>query len=91
MSFETTMPKIDVYGKPNCPWCDRVKILLTANGYAFDYRDIMDSVTYDEFMERTGMARSVPQVIVGRTLIGGFDQTLEAIKDGRFQQIAGGS
>ena len=91
MSFESNMPKIDVYGRPQCPWCDRVKILLEANGYPFTYRDITDTATYDEFMGRTLMARTVPQVLVGNTLIGGFEATLEAIKDGRFQQIAGGS
>ena len=91
MSFENSM-NIDVYGKPSCPWCDRVKILLEGNGYSFTYRDIAaDAAVYDEFMERTGMARSVPQVLVGDTLIGGFEATLEAIKSGRFQQLAGGA
>lgn len=91
MSFDGTM-NIDVYGQPKCPWCDRVKILLKANGYAFEYRDIEDTNTYDEFMGRTvGVnPRTVPQVFVGNTRVGGFENTLEAIKDGQFQQLVGG-
>jgi len=34
------MKKITVYGKPNCPNCDKVKTWLNEHGIQFDYYDV---------------------------------------------------
>ena len=34
------MKNITVYGKPNCPNCDKVKTWLSEHGIQFDYYDV---------------------------------------------------
>jgi glutaredoxin-like protein NrdH len=34
------MKNITVYGKPNCPNCEKTKAWLEENGFGFDYYDV---------------------------------------------------
>lgn len=85
------MNRIDVYGRENCPFCVKVKTLLDAKGFAFSYHDIQTSEeARAEFDRRCPGAKTVPQVIVGETLVGGYAETLAAVTRGHFQQLVGG-
>lgn len=57
-----------------CPFCRMAERLLTAKGVtAIDMIRIdLDPARRDEMMERTGR-RTVPQIYVGDTHVGGFD------------------
>jgi GrxC family glutaredoxin len=68
------MNRIEVYSTDNCPWCDRAKSLLRANGLDFAEIDISsDRVRALEMMERSGR-RTVPQIFIDDEPIGGFDE-----------------
>mgnify|MGYP003582219561 CR=1 FL=1 len=70
-----------VYSKPNCPWCDRAKALLTSKGEAYE-EIILDvgqpkdeSKTYVSVAELKAVvpnAQSVPQILHDGVLVGGY-------------------
>jgi len=50
-------PKIDLYIKPECPWCIAVVAWLKKNGYRFrEYDVISDESKFDEMVEMTGQS-----------------------------------
>lgn len=85
------MNRIDIYGHENCTFCLKVKKLLVLKGYQFNYHDILASdESRAEFERRCPNAKTVPQVFIGETLVGGYSETLAAIMRGHFQQTVGG-
>lgn len=72
-----------MYTTEPCSFCARVKGLLRARGVAFTEINLArDPHGRLELAERTGMM-TFPQVTIGDELIGGFEQTREAIASGR--------
>ncbi len=68
------MKDITIYTTAFCPYCHRAKALLERKRAAFKEVD----VTYDpeeraRMMERSGGRRTVPQIFVGGTHVGGCD------------------
>lgn len=58
-----------VYTQPNCPPCNAVKRLLTAEGIAFEERPAADHLDY---LVSIG-ARSAPVIVDGTHVIHGFN------------------
>jgi glutaredoxin 3 len=76
-----TSQKFEVWGQPNCPGCQSVKTLLDSKALEYDYMCIgVNGITKEDFFDRAPGARSVPQVFVGNTHIGGLRETQEYIK-----------
>lgn len=63
-----------MYTTAVCPYCIRAKQLLAARGVAAidEVRIDLDPARRDEMMERTGR-RTVPQIYIGETHVGGCD------------------
>lgn len=70
-----------VYSKPNCPWCDRAKALLTSKGQAYEEKildvgqakdDTKTYVTVQELKAVVPNAQSVPQILHDGILVGGY-------------------
>ena len=63
-----------MYTTAVCPYCIRAKQLLTARGVSAieEVRVDLDPERRDEMMQKTGR-RTVPQIYVGETHVGGFD------------------
>ncbi len=74
-----------VWSKYNCPYCDQAKALLTQRGIEFEERKIGDGYTKEELLEAVPNARTVPQIFINNTLIGGFTELRDHI-----EQTAGG-
>jgi glutaredoxin 3 len=68
------MPKIQIYTTPICPYCVRAKALLKKKGAEFEEIDVfMDSDKREEMQKRSHGGRTVPQIFVGETHVGGCD------------------
>lgn len=69
------MPPITIYTTPVCPYCVKAKTLLKRKGVsAFNEIDVSkDSAVRDAMTERTGGKRTVPQIFIGETYVGGCD------------------
>lgn len=67
------MADIVVYTKDWCPYCAKAKSLLKAKGLSWDEVDVTsDHALQEEMIERSGR-RTVPQVFIHGTSIGGYD------------------
>ena len=66
--------KITVYTTPICPYCVRAKRLLEKKGADYEEIDVfMDSQARAEMEQKSGGARTVPQIFIGDTHVGGCD------------------
>lgn len=63
-----------MYTTAVCPYCQRAKQLLKARGVEVieEVRIDLDAARRDEMMQRTGR-RTVPQIYIGDTHVGGCD------------------
>jgi len=64
---------IEVYGKPDCIWCDRTKTLLENVKQPYTYYSIGTDLTVDELKEKFPEVRSVPVIIVNGFRVGGYE------------------
>ena len=69
------MADITMYTSDRCPYCSRAKALLTKKGVEFDeiFIALHDHEARERIAEITGR-RTVPQIIIDGTPIGGWDQ-----------------
>lgn len=65
---------IEIYGKPMCPFCDKAKALCEARGLEYTYKSLGSDYSKEELLEMFPGARTVPQIKVNGTSIGGFDK-----------------
>ncbi len=80
-------PPITVYGNETCAFCGAARMLLTRKGVRFtDILVSRDASKYDEMQARTGRT-SVPQVFIGDTHVGGFDELSELDKSGELDKM----
>ncbi|HPF79016.1 MAG TPA: glutaredoxin 3 [Alphaproteobacteria bacterium] len=83
--------KVEVYYWTTCPFCVRARGLLDSKGIQYTGYDITgDDAARAKMVERTGGPRTVPQIFINDTLIGGCDD-LHALEDqGKLDQMLKG-
>lgn len=69
------MKNVRMYTTAICPYCIRAKHLLTARGVGKieEIRVDLDPAQRDEMMKKT-QRRTVPQIYIGDTYVGGCDE-----------------
>ena len=81
-------PEIVIYTKFGCGYCYRAKRLLDEKGVAYTEHDItMGGPKRDEMMARAPMARTVPQIFIGETHVGGSDDLSELDRTGKLDAM----
>ncbi|HGF7478246.1 TPA: glutaredoxin 3 [Vibrio mimicus] len=80
------MPKIEIYTKSYCPYCKAAK--QTLNSMGLSYREVEVSTSQALFNEMVNRSqrKTVPQIFVGDVHIGGYDDLVNAIKNGQFKK-----
>ena len=73
--------KVVIWSKYNCPFCEQSKSLLKQHGIQFEERKIGDGYTKEDLLEAVPTARSVPQIFIEDSLIGGFNELKEHLKN----------
>ena len=73
---------IEIYGKDNCPYCDKAKALCERKGLDYQYKLLSFDFTREEMFEMFPTARTFPQIRVDGNAIGGYDQLAEYVKHG---------
>lgn len=83
-------PKVTVYGDRTCTYCGAARMLLTKKAVEFEDIVITDDASLrDEMVQKSG-ARSVPQIFVGDTHIGGFAELCSLDKSGELDTLLAG-
>ena len=80
-----------MYSTAVCPYCQRAEMLLKARGVAAieKIRIDLEPARKDEMIEKTGR-RTVPQIFIGDTHVGGFDDLATLDRDGRLGALLAG-
>jgi glutaredoxin 3 len=69
------MPKVTIYTTWLCPYCSGAKSLLARKGVSFEEIDApRGSAARDEAIEKSGGRQTVPQIFIGDTAVGGYDE-----------------
>jgi glutaredoxin 3 len=83
-------PAIDIYTKFGCPYCVRAKALLDGKGASYTEHDVtMGGEKREEMMRRAPGARTVPQIFIADTHIGGSDDLAALEKEGKLDAMLG--
>jgi len=82
MSGALTMAKVEIYTTPTCPYCHAAKALLTDKGVDFTEITVLDPTLREAMTERAHGRRTVPQIFIGQTHVGGYDDLSALDRDG---------
>ncbi|MET0209433.1 MAG: glutaredoxin 3 [Burkholderiaceae bacterium] len=84
-------PPVMMYSTAVCPYCIRAESFLKAKGVTAiaKVRVDLDPARRAEMMEKTGR-RTVPQIYVGDTHVGGFDDMVALDRAGRLDPLLHG-
>jgi len=81
------MPAVLVYSTRICPYCVLAKRLLQSKGVPYDEVMVdLDAARRDEMMQRSGR-RTVPQIFVGETHVGGYEDLAALDRAGQLEPL----
>lgn len=85
------MKPVVIYTTQLCGFCHAAKRLLGAKGVAFEEIDVgRDPSLRATMMERAGGRRTVPQIFIGETHVGGFDDMNALEQAGKLDGLLAG-
>ena len=72
--------KAVIWSKPDCPYCVRAKYEFDKRGIAYEERMIGFGWTKEQLLEVVPNARSVPQIFIDETHVGGYTKLMKSGK-----------
>ncbi|MDT8451366.1 MAG: glutaredoxin domain-containing protein [Gammaproteobacteria bacterium] len=82
------MAQLTLFSTGICPICDKTKQLLQKWGIFYDEKRIdINSEARREFVLKTNGARTVPQITINGTWIGGFSELTELHMDDKLNAL----
>lgn len=66
--------KAVIWSKDNCQYCIKAKTLLDLKGVQYEERKIGAGWTKEQLLEAVPTARTVPQIFLDGTYVGGFTE-----------------
>ncbi len=83
-------PEVTLYSTAICPYCVAAKNFLKSKGVAWnEVRIDLDPEAMRSMRERTART-SVPQIFVGDTHVGGYDDMMALHRQGRLEPLLAG-
>ena len=89
--LENEMQDVTIYSTTWCPWCDRAKRLLDRKGIEWREVDVeLDWNDHDRArLEKISGFKSVPQIFIGDTHVGGYDDLAKLENSGGLEPMVG--
>ncbi len=82
------MKTVEIYTKPTCGFCHMAKRLLAAKGVSFAETDILVNPNERPTMIQRARGRTtVPQIFIGETHVGGFDDLSALERAGKLDPL----
>jgi glutaredoxin 3 len=89
---DALMPQITIYTTQFCPYCHAAKALLRQKGVKFDEIDVgYDPAERQRMSARAHGRRTVPQIFIGDTHVGGSDELHALERQGRLDPLLAGN
>lgn len=84
------MAKVVIYTTMMCPYCHAAKDLLRGKGVEFSEVDVSyDPSERHRMSERAGGRRTVPQIFIGDTHVGGATDLHRLDREGKLDPLIG--
>ena len=82
------MSKVLIYTGPSCPYCVAAKTLLKNKNVSFEEINLGEQPDkMNEMLQKSGGRRTVPQIFIGETHVGGSDELHALEKAGKLNSI----
>lgn len=81
------MKKVEIYTTQWCPYCHAAKSLLQEKGAAYDEVDASDPEIRQAMVQRAHGRRTVPQIFIGDTHVGGYDDMAALDRRGQLDPL----
>lgn len=81
------MAKVEIYTTPTCPYCHAAKALLADKGVDYQEITVLDPDLRAAMTERAHGRRTVPQIFVGETHVGGYDDMAALDRQGKLDPL----
>ncbi|MEM6886631.1 MAG: glutaredoxin 3 [Pseudomonadota bacterium] len=82
------MKNVEIYTSPLCGFCHAAKRLLTEKGVSFAEVDVLEHPERKaEMIQRANGGRTVPQIFVGNTHVGGCDDLYSLERAGKLDRL----
>jgi glutaredoxin 3 len=82
------MQKVEIYTTRTCPYCMMAKNLLRKKGVQFHEIDVgSDQGLRTKMTARANGRRTVPQIFIGTTHVGGCDDLHDLEADGKLDKL----
>ena len=69
-----------VWSKPACPFCVKAKNLLQSKGIEYEEKNIAEGHKIQDLLEAVPNAKTMPQIWLDDTLIGGYYELVQALE-----------
>jgi glutaredoxin 3 len=84
-----TVP-VTIYSTTVCPYCVRAKELLKRKGVSYTEINVDDDAERAKMIEKAGGRRTVPQIFIGNTHVGGSDDLYALEREGKLDALLAG-
>ena len=81
------MAKVEIYTTPTCPYCHAAKSLLAEKGVEYHVITVLDPDLRAAMTERAHGRRTVPQIFIGETHVGGYDDMAALDRQGKLDPL----
>ena len=84
------MQKVVIYMGPMCNYCSAAKHLLNKKKVSYiEFNIATDQSKMQEMQERTKGARTIPQIFIGDTYVGGYTELKALEAEGKLNSLLG--
>jgi glutaredoxin 3 len=84
------MKPVKIYTASYCGFCSRAKQFLQSKGVPYEEIDVTsDDQMRQKLVQMSNGQRTVPQIFVGETHVGGYSDMIKLDSEGRFQPLLG--
>ena len=81
MTATKEIKNVVVWSRDLCPYCVKAKNLLEIKGIEYEERNISAGIwTREQLLEACPEARTVPQIVIDDTVVGGYDKLAEYLQ-----------
>jgi glutaredoxin 3 len=81
------MKTVQIYTTRWCPYCTAAKSLLAEKGVSYEEVDANDPEVRMAMVQRANGRRTVPQIFVGETHVGGYDDMAALERRGQLDPL----
>jgi glutaredoxin 3 len=82
------MRPVTIYTTPFCGYCMAAKSLLSGKGVTFEEIDVLRAPDRrQEMIRRSNGGRTVPQIFIGETPVGGYDEIAALDRAGKLDAL----